>query len=137
MWPSQGADAHHCYILLEGDVGGVAFVIQPIRPNDAQCILMTFYVVYDGCACLDGSNVGIGEFLASKYGVYTPAYGARQGVVKYNVDVAQFRLGIDVAPFDGLALEYACKIFDGNTAVRVSIVNNDGQSVVGNRYCPG
>ena len=44
---------------------------------------------------------------------------------------------IEFLPGGNLALEHACKVVDGDARVGVGIVDDDGQTVVGNGHCPG
>ena len=92
---------------------------------------MLFHIVYDGLAGFDGSDVGGFDFLATKDGVNTPADGAGQGIVEHDVNLAQFGLGVDVAPLNQFTLQDTLKILDGDTSIGIGIVGDDGQTVVG------
>ena len=53
----QPADLHDGDVLLKGDIGGVAFVVEPVGTNDSDGILVTFHPVDDFGTLLYGSDV--------------------------------------------------------------------------------
>ena len=98
---------------------------------------MAFDIVDDGSAGLHRSDIRIAELLAAKDGIDTPTDGARQRIVEDDVDGSQRGLGIYFAPLGDLATKDACKVADGDARVGVGIVDDDGETVVGNGYCAG
>ena len=98
---------------------------------------MALDIVDNGCTGLDGADVGSAELFALQQGVDTPTDGAGQRIVENNVNLSQPRGGVDVSPPRRLTTQDALEVLHSDAGVGIGVVDDNGQSIVGDGYSAG
>ena len=92
---------------------------------------MLLHPVNHLAALFHGTDVLAVDGLAAQDGVDAEGHCARLGIVEDDVYLAQLRVGIDVFPATDLTAKNAAEVVHCDAGVRIGIVDDDGQTIVG------